>query len=481
MAKRTTVKKPQASTEIKIREVEELNITKLFNTDYRAYALYTVYNRAIPSLADGFKTVQRKAFWTANNHLKGDKTIKVAALGGYAIAESHYAHADTSINQAIVSMTQGFKQSLPYFLPDGSFGNLYAPEAGAPRYISLYKTSIFDLLFKDNDQLTQQTFEGDKVEPYFYLPIIPTILVNSTSGIAVGYASSINNRNALLLMDEVLKYIKTGKIKEDLDILPFVQGAVGKWVRRIDPKTGQGQYEHHGIYEFLNTTKVQVTGIPVGMTFDTFEANLNKMVEVEKCSDWVNRSGKGRGILYEIVFTREQMNRIKKTGTFEKDFKLVVKVEKENATVIDNDGVIKKFENESSIIKAFVDWRLPFVEIRRLNQIKEIEDRIIFNNHKLRFIKLVNAGKIKVKEFNSRKEAEIVLKTFELPLELVDIKLYSISADEIKRLEALNVVHDSEINKLKQNTAQKMYIQDLQELIKGVEKLGYIRETFETI
>ena len=77
----------------------------------------------------------------------------------------------------------------------GQFGSLRSPEAGAARYISTKTTKNFRLLYKDFEFLEPQFEEGVQIEPSFFLPIIPAVLLNGSSGIAVGFAKNILNRN----------------------------------------------------------------------------------------------------------------------------------------------------------------------------------------------------------------------------------------------------------------------------------------------
>ncbi|WNN12254.1 type IIA topoisomerase, A subunit [Chryseobacterium phage MA9V-2] len=477
MAKRKNVAE---ASEFELTEFnDQINITTLLNTDYKAYAGYTVFNRAIPSLADGFKTVQRKIMYTALGELKGNKPIKVAALGGFVMAKSHYAHGDASLESAIVTMGQGFKQSLPYFLPDSDFGEIYTPQAGAARYISMYKSDVFDLLMKDSNQLIKQYAEGDEIEPTHYLPIIPTVLINSTEGMAVGYSSNIINKNPLGLIDACIDYVKTGKLDDSLELIPYFQGAIGRYVNYTN-HVGDSRFEHYGLWEQVNPKMLRVTGLPAGTTLEKFEEHLNSLIDVGQIFDWVNRSENNK-INYEVHFDKNVLADIIKKGTVLNVLKLFTRLQVDNLTMLDIDGKVKRFDNVAQVIRRFIDWRMPYVETRRQLKIDEINKKIKAANDKLKFIELVQAGKIDVKSFVSRADAAEKLSKFDLPVEMVDIKIYSISKEEVDKLKKSIVDLLKELSYYEKLTAKKMYLTDLTDLLKAVEAKGYQRDECEYI
>ena len=190
-------------------KAELKSVSQFLDQDYAAYGMYTLENRAIPSVIDGFKPTQRKIIFIADKVWKGsnDKPLKIFQLGGRIAADAHYHHGDGSLNGAIIGMAQSFKNSLPLLDEVGQFGSLRSPEAGAPRYISTKLTPNFRLLYKDFELLTSQIEEGNEIEPKYFLPIIPTVLLNGSSGIAVGFATNILNRNPAQLIEACTKVL----------------------------------------------------------------------------------------------------------------------------------------------------------------------------------------------------------------------------------------------------------------------------------
>ena len=188
---------------------DKRTITEYCDTEYLGYAHYVVEQRAIPSVIDGFKPTARKIIYVANKIWKNtnDKPLKVFQLTGKVTADSFYHHGDGSCNNTIIGMAQSFKNSMPLLAAIGQFGSLRSPGAGAPRYISTKLTDNFRLLYKDFELLSPRYEEGTEIEPEFFLPIIPTVLLNGSSGIAVGFATNILNRHPLDLIDACINLL----------------------------------------------------------------------------------------------------------------------------------------------------------------------------------------------------------------------------------------------------------------------------------
>ena len=177
------------------------NVTNFFDNEYLEYAKYVVSSRAIPSCIDGLKPTQRKIIFVSDKIWKSgnEKQMKLFQLAGRVAADSFYHHGNSSLESAMTGMAQRFKNSMPLLKPIGQFGSLRSPEAGAPRYISTKLDDNFRLLYKDFELLENKIEEGEKIEPEFFLPIVPTVILNGTSGIAVGFSTNILKENYLFI------------------------------------------------------------------------------------------------------------------------------------------------------------------------------------------------------------------------------------------------------------------------------------------
>jgi len=152
--------------------------------------------RSIPSLIDGLKPGQRKVLFSCFKRKLKDE-IKVAQLAGYVSEHSAYHHGEMSLCGTIVQMAQTYvgSNNLNLLEPEGQFGtrNLGGKEAASARYIFTKLNTLTRKLFREEDEqiLNFLSEEGQNIQPDFYMPILPLILINGTSGIGTGWSSFI--------------------------------------------------------------------------------------------------------------------------------------------------------------------------------------------------------------------------------------------------------------------------------------------------
>ena len=367
--------------------MEEASITEFLSNEYKDYATYTIENRAIPSCIDGLKPVNRKIIYVANDIWKtgNEKALKIFQLAGAVANQAYYHHGNSSLEQASINMAQSFKNSLPLLEEHGQFGSLRSPKPGAPRYIGTKLSKNFKLLYKDFDLLTSKEEEGEIIEPNFFLPIIPTVLLNGSSGIAVGFASNILNRNPNDLIDACVSLLK-GKTIES--IKPYIKNFKGEI---INDKENPKKWIIKGLYEKTNLTTVKVTELPPSMTFENYEKLLeelaNPKLATKKKMIVSYEDNCDKGINYTVKFTREDLSNLD-------DIKMMklLKLEETNTeifTTLDEFGKIKIFESDKEIIEYFVNYRLGYYVKRKefnLDKLKH-ELKILMNRGK--FIKSI--------------------------------------------------------------------------------------------
>ena len=437
-------------------------VTSFFDKEYLEYAKYVVENRAIPSCIDGLKPTQRKVVYIANKIWKtgNEKPMKLFQLAGRVAAEAFYHHGNTSLESSMVGMAQKFKNSLPLLEGVGQFGSLRSPAAGAPRYISAKLHPNFRLLYQDFDLLENKIEEGEKIEPAFFLPIVPTVILNGTSGIAVGFATNILNRNPKDVVDACIATLNNKRMKV---LAPWIQEFKGTFTRDLEnPKT----WKIKGEYKIINTTTVKITAIPPNYTYERYEEILNLLMEKGVITSYDDNSSET--IEYILKFKRSILNDLVSKGKLNNALRLNTQ-ETENLTTIDENGELKIFNKAEDIVQHFVIVRLAWYQTRKDYLIDKTEKQLALVTNKARFINDIIKGKLKVN--NVPKETIVTyLKTNKYDTVngsydyLLSMAIHSLTKERYEKLllEKANCI--IELKTLKGTDPKEMYLTDLKKL-----------------
>ena len=215
---------------------ESLDYEEFVGKDLIHFSNYNL-ERSIPSVVDGLKTSQRKILYSAlKRNLKSE--IRVAQFAGYVSEHSGYHHGEASLNDAIVGMAQDFvgSNNIPWLVPQGQFGTRLqgGKDSASPRYIHTYlQPYITNLVPNDDfDCLTYRDDDGIQVEPEWYAPILPMLLVNGCLGIGTGYSTFVPSFNPSELKSAIVDWLKTGS-GLNREFAPWTRGFKGK-ITKID-------------------------------------------------------------------------------------------------------------------------------------------------------------------------------------------------------------------------------------------------------
>ena len=446
-----------------IDKITEKTISEFLSNEYKEFAMYVVEGRAIPSVIDGFKPSQRKIIHIANQIWKtgNEKSMKVFQLCGKVSSDCYYHHGNASMDSAIINMAQKFKNNAPLLEEEGQFGSLRSPQAAASRYPSTKLSENFRFIYKDFDLLDYKEEEGESIEPKFFLPIIPVVLINGSSGIAVGFASNILNRDVKSVIDSCFKVLDD---KEPGEIKPHLNGFKGDYMQDIEnPK----RWIIRGKYEKVNTSTIKISELPPSMTYEKYEDILDKLVDDknivtydDKCKDNVD---------FTIKFVRSELEKLND----EKIFKLL-KLEESSTEIfstLDENGKLKIFESTSEIIKYFVNFRLLFYQKRKDFLLSKMNKDLKILSNRGRFIKAILDGKIKV---NNVPKSDIIIKIEAIGLDKIDdsydyllrMPIYSLTKEIFEKLKEDFTSKKDEIKKIESTLPKDMYLEDLTELKK---------------
>ncbi|MND21069.1 DNA gyrase subunit A [compost metagenome] len=399
----------------------EITLNQFADGPWREFSIYTIENRAIPSMVDGFKPSQRFIMYSAfkNAH---NRWLKVSSLA--AIAEYGYHHGDAAAQEAASLMAADWCNNQPCLLGDGNFGDRLVKEAASPRYVFAQVHPLMEKIFKDND-LCPAHDDPEHIPPKFYLPIIPMVLVNGISGIATGYATDIPPYALADVKNLCLKYIQ-GKDIDTVEMSPTLYGFKGKIERNA-----KGGYDQVGIVELKGKTTAIISEVP-------FKYDRVKYIEVlEELKE------KGTILRYDED-CGEQGFRFKvdlKRGFDTKSNEDLIKLFKlrssfpVNLTVLDADKKLRKFDSPQALIKEFCDFRLPYYAQRIAKRLAETEWKLRVAVAKIKFIRsvldntLVFKGKSKS---DLTSELSVSFETELIP-SLLGMDFYSLTTDEITK------------------------------------------------
>lgn len=444
--------------------MKETTVSDYLDNDYADYGMYTIEHRAIPSVIDGLKPTQRKIIHISNKVWKNgnEKPIKIFQLGGRIASEAAYHHGDTSLNATIIGMAQKFKNSMPLLDEIGQFGSMRSPEPGAARYISTKTTSNFRLLYKDFALVDKQYEEGYEIEPKFFLPIIPTVLLNGSSGIAVGFSTNILNRNPVDLINCCLNELSNKKFNEPLPWWRHFNGVVESC------PINNNKFIVKGLYDIRTKQSVNIKELPPGMTYQKYENHLNKLCDIgaiqlydDNCADSIN---------YTIQFSRiELKNRIEKNQV-EGLLKLNESYS-ENLTCLNEHGKLIIFKTPTELIKYFVKFRLSYYYKRKEYLLNMMADRLNYLSNKSRFIKDIIDDKLKINNV-PKKQIILYLETENYDEVdgsynyLLNMPIHSLTKERYETLVSEINTIKKEIETLSKRNPITMYKSDLKDLLK---------------
>nr|GEV89936.1 DNA topoisomerase 2 isoform X2 [Tanacetum cinerariifolium] len=397
--------------------------------------------RSIPSMVDGLKPGQRKILFCAFKK-PIIQEIKVAQFSGYVSEHSAYHHGEASLVGTIIGMAQNYvgSNNINLLQPNGQFGTrqMGGKDHASGRYIFTQLSPIARYLFHKADELLLNYLndDGQSIEPAWFIPIIPMVLVNGSEGIGTGWSSFIPNYNPRDIIAN-LKRLLNGEAMVPMH--PWY-----KWFKGIIQKTTSKEtgYTTIGIMEEKeDENALSVTELPVRRWTQEYKEFLEAAAQEGKdkipfIKDYTAHND-DTTVHFEIIMTEDQMNTARQEG-FLKKFKLTTTLSTSNMHLFDANGVIKKYDTPEQILEDFFHLRLDFYEKRKIALLRELEKASLLLENKVRFIREVVKGTIVVS--NKKKDdlyAELKVKGFTpLPKETVLEASIAGAVDHVGREEA---------------------------------------------
>lgn len=443
-------------------------------------------DRSIPNIMDGLKTSLRKILYTAFKR-RLTSEIKVAQFSGSVSEISCYHHGESSLNGAIVGMAQNFvgSNNINLLEPNGQFGTRLqgGSDSASERYIHTNLSKITRLLYPESDDaiLKYLDDDGTPVEPIYYAPIIPMILVNGSKGIGTGFSTDIMCYNPL----DIISYIRcslTNKEKPELE--PYYEGFKGTITKISDSK-----WLIKGCYEVLNEKEVRITELPIGLWTDDFKKYVEELIDggdgkkKTKSETYVkDYNDMSTDVSVDITLTFHNGKIAELSGkpldngcnALEKLLKLYTTRTTTNMHMFDETEKLRKYNTASEIADHYMGVRLTKYKERKIYQLKNLEKEAKLLSNKARFISEILKDTIDLR----RKTKEMVVSLLETHKYdrvddddeykyLVKMPMDSVTQENYEKLVKEEGDKLSELNTLKGKDESTIWLEELDKLEEG--------------
>ena len=400
---------------------------EFINKEFIHFSKYDC-DRSIPNLMDGLKISLRKILYSA---FKKNLTteIKVAQFSGYVSEHSGYHHGEASLNAAIIGMAQNFigSNNINLLMPNGQFGTRRTGQDHASeRYIYTQLNKITRSIFPKEDDAILKYLDDDGliVEPIFYAPIVPMILINGSKGIGTGFSTDIMCYNPIQIIDylkdkldqeivmdleiemelnsekkaepEPTTAIPTPIEKSTVEFLPYYEGFQG-----TIEKIATGKFLFKGKYTKIATDKIHITELPVGFWTEDFKEHLETLTDtVDKTGKKIvpvvkdyNDMSKDTNIDFTITLSKGKLEELETMecdhgcNGLEKSFKLYSTSSNTNMHLFDAHDTLKKYDDVEEIIDDYYEVRLALYKKRKAHMIAALEQELVVLKNKTNYIR----------------------------------------------------------------------------------------------
>lgn len=319
--------------------------------------------RSIPSMVDGLKPGQRKVLFTCFK--RNDKReVKVAQLAGSVAEMSSYHHGEMSLMMTIINLAQNFvgSNNLNLLQPIGQFGTRLhgGKDSASPRYIFTMLSSLARLLFPPKDDHTLKFLYDDnqRVEPEWYIPIIPMVLINGAEGIGTGWSCKIPNFDVREVVNNIRRLMDG---EEPLPMLPSYKNFKGT-IEELAPN----QYVISGEVAILNSTTIEISELPIRTWTQTYkeqvlEPMLNGTEKTPPLITDYREYHTDTTVKFVVKMTEEKLAEAERVG-LHKVFKLQTSLTCNSMVLFDHVGCLKKYDTVLDILRDFLNSDLNIMD-----------------------------------------------------------------------------------------------------------------------
>lgn len=431
--------------------------------------------RSIGSLFDGLKPSQRKILYSCfKRNLHSE--IRVAQLAGYVSENAAYHHGEASLQGAIIGMAQNYvgSNNINLLEPNGQFGTriMGGGDAASSRYIHTELNKLTQFIYPKDDfpMLKYVEDDGLLVEPHYYVPVLPMVLVNGMTGIGTGFSTNIPCFNPSDICQN---------IRNILDDKPFTE--MHPWFKGFNgsiTKTGDKTYLCKGSYKVLDSKTIEITELPVGRWTEDYKEILNKLV-IERGSkdskgiivDYENQST-DHSVYFKVYLKPGYLSTAQWSDgdidKIEKDFKLTTTKQTSltNIHLYNEDNTITRYHDIETIMRDYSKVRLDLYKNRKDYQLQELQSQIQLISAKCRFILDVVEERITIyKQTKANIREQLVSKEYPLINNsydyLLKLPIYSLTKEEIDRLLLEKQYLEAQYSELFNKTTKDIWLDEL--------------------
>lgn len=455
-------------------EFENLYVNKFITNEFVRY-IYEDILRSIPSLVDGMKPSQRKILYGCfKRNLTSE--LKVSILAGYVAEASAYHGGSTIVGETIMRMCASFvgcHNNIPLLICRGNAGTRIqgGEDFSNPRYPSAKLAPITRKIFLngDDDILTYLSDDGYPIEPIWYAPIVPMVLVNGSEGIGTGFSSYIHPHKLEDVVESVRHWIETGEARE---VYPYYEGFVGKY---SDGYT-------YGNYFIKGPSTLVITELPVKVWTQDFNDHLLSLKARKIITNFTKNISENTlkftinsKTLVNLLQTNNSRDDESKSLDKTLDFLLLrKKMMKPNMTLHDNKGKLRKFETTKELLEVYCSIRLKLYVKTKENLLLKLAAEMNIIESKIRYISAVLENhnfllrRPKLDLVNQLKTEDYFIKdgdeTFDY---LLSMRNDTLTRENISKLHKQYEEKKKEVSRIKRLSPQEMWLSDLNVLMKS--------------
>ena len=429
------------------------NISDIMQKAYIDYSMSVIVSRALPDVRDGFKPVQRRVLYAMLREglLHNRAYDKCAGVVG-EVLKNYHPHGDSSVYDTLVRMAQPWVMRYPLVDGQGNFGSVDGDSAAAYRYTECRLTKLSEELLKDIDEDTVDfapNYKESSTEPTVLPAALPNLLMNGSTGIAVGMATNIPPHNLGELIDAVCSVIDDNAISIE-DIMRILPGPDFPSGGSISGKSGIESYMNtgRGIVRMRGTIEIEelpsgkqqliITHIPYNVNRATLVTSIADLVKdkiLDGVSDLRDESTEETRIVIEL-----KLGEIERV-TINKLFKLTALESSFGVILLALDRMRPRQLNIKEAIQCYIEHRRNVTLRRTQYRLRKAEDRAhILEGYKIaldnldEFVRIIRASSNRVEakdklsvQFNlSDRQANAIL----------DLRLYQLTGMERDKIDS---------------------------------------------